>query len=186
MELLEKEGLPRYLVRTVIAHLIRRGIFKVGETIYDMNITVMFSGKQTDHIKPNRYLHTSKEAWSRFLNSRPMEGEPTHTPPKAMETEKPPCAQPDQSKPGPKASSPINLETQAIALLIQHRDWSLGQIATSLGTHRTTIYKWPKFREAAQLAGRLKAREGKERQLPRGHKSCDGRVEAIAPDPSDK
>jgi hypothetical protein len=74
----------------------------------------------------------------------------------------------------------IDLEAQALALLLRHKDWSLAQIADHIGVDRKTLYKWKDFREAAQLAGRLKPRGPKDRAPRRGHKTRDGRVEAYS------
>jgi hypothetical protein len=87
----------------------------------------------------------------------------------------PPAATPDPA-------GKIDLETQALAMLFKHPDWSLPQIAEHLRVDRRTLYKWKKFRQAATAAGKLKPRGAKEkdRHPRRGHKTPDGRVEAPA------
>jgi hypothetical protein len=80
----------------------------------------------------------------------------------------------------------IDLEAKALALLFQHPDWSILQIAQLLGVDRRTPYKWDKFRNAAEAAGRLKPRGRKDRTPRRGHKDRDGRVEAYADEDEDE
>jgi hypothetical protein len=74
----------------------------------------------------------------------------------------------------------IDLEAQGLALLFQHPDWSVPQIADHLKVNRKTPYKWKKFRNAAESQGKLKPRGPKDRKLRRGHKTRDGQVEAYA------
>ena len=74
----------------------------------------------------------------------------------------------------------IDLEVQGIALLFKHEDWSLAEIAEHLRVDRKTLYKWKKFRQAAELCGRLKPRGPKDAGPPRGHKTRDGQLEAYA------
>ncbi len=74
----------------------------------------------------------------------------------------------------------IDLEVQGIALLFKHEHWSLAEIAEQLKVDRKTLYKWKKFRQAAELCGRLKPRGPKDAAPPRGHKTRDGQVEAYA------
>ena len=69
-------------------------------------------------------------------------------------------------------------ESQAIALLFKQPTWSISAIADALNVDRKTPYKWERFRQAAELSGRLKARGAKSRLPRRGHKTTDGRVEA--------
>jgi hypothetical protein len=72
----------------------------------------------------------------------------------------------------------IDQESQALALLFQHPDWSIAKIADHLKVARNTPYKWKRFRDAAEKAGKLKPRGEKGRVPRRGHKTPDGRVEA--------
>jgi hypothetical protein len=74
----------------------------------------------------------------------------------------------------------IDQESLAIALLFQQPDWSIADIARQLAVDRKTLYKWPSFRHAAELKGLLKPRRPQAAAMPRGHKTCDGRVEAYA------
>src|SRR5262249_8682937 len=83
--------------------------------------------------------------------------------------------------PAPDENPPaVDLEAQAIALPFKHPDWSIAQIADALKVARKTLYKWPRFRAAAESCGRMKPRGPKGRTPPRGHKTRDGRVEAYA------
>jgi hypothetical protein len=83
----------------------------------------------------------------------------------------------ETSKP-PDAFSDIDLESQALALLFKHPEWTVAQIADHLKTDRKTPYKWAKFRKAAELQFKLKPRKAKDGIVPRGHKTRDGHLEA--------
>jgi hypothetical protein len=72
----------------------------------------------------------------------------------------------------------LDPESHAIALLFRESNLSLPQIANRVGVSRQTLYDWPKFREAAERAGKLKPRGPKSPGPRRGHKSADGRIEA--------
>jgi hypothetical protein len=87
---------------------------------------------------------------------------------------------------GQRPQPEIDQESQAIALLFQYQDWSVARIADYLGVSRQTLYKWDKFREAAELSGRLKPRGPKVGKPRRGHKTRDGRVEAYQDDGEDE
>lgn len=76
----------------------------------------------------------------------------------------------------------IDQEAQALALLFQHRDWSVADIAAHMGVSRQTRYRWTRFRDAAERSGRLRPRGPKDGTIRRGHKTSDGRVEAYADD----
>ncbi len=104
-------------------------------------------------------------------------------PPDTPSTEATPATLPAEALPPESGDSTpeIDLEAQALALLFQHPDWSILQITNHLKVERRTPYKWPKFRRAAELAGRLKPRGPKDRTPHQGHKT-DGRVEAYAPE----
>jgi hypothetical protein len=80
----------------------------------------------------------------------------------------------------------IDLEAQALALLFQHPDWSVSQIADHLHVDRKTPYKWKKFRMAAEKQGKLKPRGPKDRTPRSGHKTRDGQVEAYADEGDDE
>jgi hypothetical protein len=79
----------------------------------------------------------------------------------------------------------IDQEAQALALLFQNPEWSIARIADQLHVDRKTPYKWPKFRKAAEMDGRLKPRGKKEGSPRRGHKTSDGRVEAYVDEDED-
>lgn len=66
----------------------------------------------------------------------------------------------------------LGLEHRAIALLLEHRDWSDTQIAKEVGCSRTTLYDWPKFKKV-----RAVLRSGKA-DVPRGRKDANGNIEA--------
>jgi hypothetical protein len=74
----------------------------------------------------------------------------------------------------------VDQESLAIALLFKNATWSIAMIADSLHVDRKTLYKWPKFRQAAELQGRLRPRGPKAAPPRRGHKTTDGRIEAYA------
>jgi hypothetical protein len=80
----------------------------------------------------------------------------------------------------------IDQEAQALALLFQHPDWSIQQIAEHLKVDRRTPYRWEKFRKAAEAAGRMKPRGRKDRRPHRGHKTSDGQIEAYSEDDEDE
>ncbi|HEY1379754.1 MAG TPA: hypothetical protein VGF55_23330 [Gemmataceae bacterium] len=93
------------------------------------------------------------------------------------------AAEPARAEDAPADADPavtIDLEAQGLALLFQHPDWSVPQIADHLKVNRKTPYKWKKFRNAAESQGKLKPRGPKDRKLRRGHKTRDGQVEAYA------
>lgn len=72
---------------------------------------------------------------------------------------------------GPAAS--MDNEAKALALLAMHEDWTVTDIAKSLGVNRTTPYDWPRFKAA--LAVRKASRRDR---LPRGRKDGKGNLDA--------
>jgi hypothetical protein len=48
-------------------------------------------------------------------------------------------------KSGKRKGSGLTGEAQAVALLVQHPEWSDSQIADAIGCARTSLYRWPKF-----------------------------------------
>lgn len=80
----------------------------------------------------------------------------------------------------------IDKEALAIALLFKHKDWSLVQIAEHLEVDRKTLYKWKQFRAAAELAGKMKPREGRKQTPRRGFKTADGQIEAYQNEDEDE
>jgi hypothetical protein len=105
--------------------------------------------------------------------NRTAEQQPASPPPPAD-------VEPQKGKESQFPAPKIDLEAQALALLFQQRNWSLAQIADHLGVNRKTLYKWPKFREAAELRGLLKPRGSKAGSPPRGHKTRERMIEAYA------
>ena len=63
-------------------------------------------------------------------------------------------------------------ETLALATLAQHPEWSDAAIARSVGCHRTSLYRWNKYRQAREIL-----EQGKHR-LPAGSKGVGGQLEA--------
>jgi hypothetical protein len=63
-------------------------------------------------------------------------------------------------------------------LLFSRPELSLPEIAQAVGVGRQTLYKWPKFLEAAQAAGKYTPKPRKGEGLPRGSKSAEGTLEA--------
>jgi hypothetical protein len=65
----------------------------------------------------------------------------------------------------------VKKESLALAILMNHPEWTDIQIAKEVGVSRTTLYRWPKYQKsrAALRAGR--------QDMPRGRKD-DGRLEA--------
>lgn len=72
----------------------------------------------------------------------------------------------------------IDLESQALALLFRFPDLSVADIAAKLCVNRQTLYKWAKFRVAAEKAGKMRPRGPRSGRIRRGHKSKDGTIEA--------
>lgn len=73
-------------------------------------------------------------------------------------------------------SSGIQLkgESKALALLVQHPDWTNKKIAEEVGCSRTTVYKWKNF---------MSARKAIAGSIPRGSKNGKtGGIEAVDPD----
>jgi len=91
-------------------------------------------------------------------------------------------ADPQDKDEAPALSTPlapeIDLEAQALALLFQHPEWSVAEIADNLKVNPKTPYKWERFRKAAERDGRLKPRGPKSGSPHRGHKTSDGQIEA--------
>ncbi|MCI0629275.1 MAG: hypothetical protein L0Y44_01310 [Phycisphaerales bacterium] len=48
-------------------------------------------------------------------------------------------------KPSKRQASGLTGEAQAVALLVQHPEWTDSQIAEAVGCARTSLYRWPKF-----------------------------------------
>jgi hypothetical protein len=103
-------------------------------------------------------------------------------------TDRPPQQAVEEQPPAPGADQvlEIDLEAQALALLFQQPSWSVAEIADHLKVDRKTPYKWPNFRKAAEMDGRLKPRGARGRTPRRGHKTRDGQVEAYADEDEDE
>jgi hypothetical protein len=130
----------------------------------DRHVVVFDQGRGVDSAEGSAQLPLSNESNDRL----PPQGVEVQTPEPLLD-------------PGPE----IDQEAQAIALLFKHKDWSVARIADYLKVGRQTPYKWKKFREAAELAGRLRPRGAKDRNPRRGHKTSDGQVEAYADEDED-
>jgi len=64
-------------------------------------------------------------------------------------------------------------EAKALALLVEHPDWTDTDIAKAIGVNRTTLYKWGKFKKAKEAL-----KQGKNK-YPRGSKNGEsGEIEA--------
>jgi hypothetical protein len=67
----------------------------------------------------------------------------------------------------------ISGEAKALALLVQHPEWTDSQIAKAVGVNRTTLYEWHKFKAAK------KARKSGRQETPEGSKDGEtGQVES--------
>lgn len=60
-------------------------------------------------------------------------------------------------------------EAKALALLVQHPEWSNKQIAAEVGCSRTSLYRRARYRQARRAMGGT---------LPKGSKSAEGDLEA--------
>ena len=69
----------------------------------------------------------------------------------------------------------LSTEARAVAVLLEHPDWSIIRIAKALGICRQTLYKFPRFKAAREA--RKSRRKG---DFPRGSKR-DGKIEARDP-----
>ena len=97
-----------------------------------------------------------------------------------------PRSQPESATAATPAETQIDQEAQAIALLFQHTNWGIAEIAKCLKVNRKTLYKWPNFRKAAELSGRLKPRGPKAGKPRRGHKTPGENVEAYQEEGEDE
>ena len=80
--------------------------------------------------------------------------------------------------PGPQAPAatpgePLKGEAKALALLVQHLDWTDSAIAKAVPCRRQSLYGWPKFKAARQAV-----KESGKEAMPRGSKSAEGDMEA--------
>jgi len=74
---------------------------------------------------------------------------------------------------GQKGRPNMSKEALALALLVEHPEWSNTRIAKEIGVNRRSLYRWPRFRAARDT---LKQGKG---DLPRGRKDGEtGTVEA--------
>ncbi len=78
----------------------------------------------------------------------------------------------DVKKDGDEQPVELTREAKALALLVQHPEWTDTAIAKSVPCSRTTLYDWPKY-----MAAREALRQGRG-QKPRGTKDDDGNLEA--------
>jgi hypothetical protein len=79
----------------------------------------------------------------------------------------------------------LDQEAHAIALLFQRPDLSLSEIARIVGVGRQTPYKWPRFLDAAERAGKYSPKRRAAGSRPHGHKASDGTIEAYSADDED-
>ncbi len=77
----------------------------------------------------------------------------------------------------PAAGQATDQESLAITLLFRRPDMLFPEIAQAVGVERQTLYKWPKFLEAAERAGKYTPRR-RGGNIPHGSKAKDGSVEA--------
>jgi hypothetical protein len=91
IERLRERDIPRAHARALIEALLARGVFRAGKSFVNLNIFVGFDGTQTDTVTPNRYLHTTRERWHRYLEERKADG---------------PRAPASPSRPGPASAPP--------------------------------------------------------------------------------
>jgi hypothetical protein len=92
------------------------------------------------------------------------QGEPTSSGNKAGETQR---------------ADGLTGEALALAMLVEHPDWSDTKIAKAVGVNRTTLYDWPNFKKAKEAL-----KQGKK-ELPRGSKNGEtGDMEAWGADTS--
>ncbi len=87
-------------------------------------------------------------------------------------------AAPDPQQNGPGDGSALDPEAIAIALLFTRPDLSLAAIANEVGVERKTVYKWPKFLDAAEKTGKYVPKSKHTGNLPHGSKATDGTMEA--------
>ena len=71
-----------------------------------------------------------------------------------------------------KQQEELTGEAKALALLVQHPEWTDTAIAEAVPCSRTTLYDWPKY-----MAAREALRQGRG-QKPRGTRDADGNLEA--------
>jgi len=78
-------------------------------------------------------------------------------------------------EPGGNASTigTSSKEAMALALLVQHPDWTDTEIAEAVPCRRQSLYDWQRFRMARQTL-----KQTGKKSMPKGSKSADGGVEA--------
>jgi hypothetical protein len=77
------------------------------------------------------------------------------------------------AKKGKSQPQKLSAKARALAILVEHQDWSDTKIAKEAGINRTTLYNYPEFKAARKMQ---KQNKGK---IPRGSKDREGNVEAI-------
>jgi hypothetical protein len=91
-----------------------------------------------------------------------------------METPKEKTLNASVTPPKTDATKNVSAEAKAVAILIDHPEWSDTRIAHEADINRTTLYKLPKFMEARRLL-----KEQGKKSLPRGSKDGEtGTMEA--------
>lgn len=72
-----------------------------------------------------------------------------------------------------KATDPMDRESRALGILVDHPDWAMTRIAKEVGCDRRRLYDMPKFKDARDALKSGKA------EFPRGQKDADGNIEAF-------
>ncbi len=73
---------------------------------------------------------------------------------------------PQRPPPSGAKTEQLRGESKALALLLEHQEWTDTRIAEECGCHRTTLYKWKKFTSARAMM------KEERNSLPRGQKDA--------------
>ncbi len=77
---LRERGVTRACAEALIDELVARGVFRAGESFLDLTVVVRLDGRQSDTVRPDGYLHTTRERWHAFLadagRARPLRPAP--------------------------------------------------------------------------------------------------------------
>jgi hypothetical protein len=87
---------------------------------------------------------------------------------------------PRNESPPPKVPQ-TDLESLALAMLAEDGHITVSQIANRIGVHRTELYRWSRFRSAAERLGIIKPK-GRTEYPIRGMKNAQGTLEAYTDD----
>jgi hypothetical protein len=69
--------------------------------------------------------------------------------------------------------SKIGAEARALAILVKHPEWNDTRIAKEAKVNRTQLYRYPRYQ-----AARASVKDAGKADLPKGHKTQDGDLEA--------